>query len=161
MYKISTISILIGISYYILSPLLIANLDCINNFPNIENYLDLIDGINFTVYLIYVFIFISIYYFYNRDNKFLQKNTIKIKYNKISAIFFITFIPLQCWAYYGLWPIIFQGYLGSENNELNEFKALICGINIVYSFFYNYCYMAGYKNYSKYFCILDSKNLFS
>lgn len=153
MYKIANISILIGISYYILSPLLIGNLDCINSFPFIENYLDLTDGINVPVYLVYVFIFISIYYFYNRNNKLVQKNTINKNYIKISAIFFLIFIPLQAWAYYGLWPIIFQGYLGNENNELNEFKALICGINVVYSFFYNYYYMAGYKNYSRYFLI--------
>lgn len=155
MKKIAYISIFIGIIYYLISPVLIVNYECTDNFPYIDINRDLMMSFNRDIYFIFLGIFIIIFYiiFSVKKNKLAYINKPMFEAKKLPLLSYVVLLSLQLFAYYNLKDILFKGYLGFENIETNEYKAIICGVNIIYSFFYSYYYISNQKMHSNYFLL--------
>jgi hypothetical protein len=153
MKNIAFFSLSLGIVFYLIAPTVLIYFGIFDIFPFFEEYSEILFKINGGLYYSYIFIFYLIFYsiFSDQKNKLFEKDRRVLNNKKLPKLFYVVFIGLQLWSYYNLSDIAFKGYIGFENTESNEFKAIVCGINIVYSYFYAYYSLSNNSKQVKFF----------
>jgi oligosaccharide repeat unit polymerase len=134
------ISVILGVSYYLFTPLLVGFFNLADRFPYQEIFKSFYVDLSIPSYLVMVLCGVGV--FFKGFNKKSKINS-SIQVNDpvlLSAMGLFALAAVQIYSYVGMSSLLFKGYVGGEANELNGYKAIACGLNINLSFLFIYYY---------------------